>query len=68
MRESDVGAARLWPSALGLMGVRVPLHAYLTATAGAGFVPADRTQSAVLFDAFVLATSLGQSFLSFPAP
>jgi maltose alpha-D-glucosyltransferase/alpha-amylase len=58
VRESDVDAARPWALHWASWASASFLQAYLTATASAAFVPGDRTQSAVLYDAFVLERAL----------
>jgi maltose alpha-D-glucosyltransferase/alpha-amylase len=58
VRESDVDAARPWALHWKTWASASFLQAYLTATAGRPFVPAERDQIAVLFEAFVLERAL----------
>jgi maltose alpha-D-glucosyltransferase/alpha-amylase len=58
VRESDVDAARPWALHWKTWASASFLEAYLTATAGRPFVPAERDQIAVLFEAFVLERAL----------
>jgi maltose alpha-D-glucosyltransferase/alpha-amylase len=60
VRESDVDAARPWALHWKTWASASFLQAYLTATAGFPFVPAERDQIAVLFEAFVLERALYQ--------
>jgi maltose alpha-D-glucosyltransferase/alpha-amylase len=60
VRESDVDAARPWALQWATWASASFLQAYLAATAGRPFVPADRDQIAVFFQAFVLERALYQ--------
>jgi maltose alpha-D-glucosyltransferase/alpha-amylase len=60
VRESDVDAARPWALHWKTWASASFLQAYLTATAGRPFVPAERDQIAVFFEAFVLERALYQ--------
>jgi maltose alpha-D-glucosyltransferase/alpha-amylase len=60
VREADVEAARSWAVQWSSWASASFLDAYLTRAAGAAFLPTDRAQSAVLFDAFVLEQALYQ--------
>jgi maltose alpha-D-glucosyltransferase/alpha-amylase len=60
VRESDIDAARPWAMHWASWASASFLQAYLAATAGAPFIPDDRDQIAVLFDAFVLERRLYQ--------
>jgi maltose alpha-D-glucosyltransferase/alpha-amylase len=60
VREADVDAARPWAVHWSSWASAAFLDAYLTKAAGAPFLPTDRDQSAVLFDAFVLEQALYQ--------
>ncbi len=60
VRESDVEAARPWALHWKTWAAASFLQAYLTTTAGPPFVPSERHQVAVLFEAFVLERTLYQ--------
>jgi maltose alpha-D-glucosyltransferase/alpha-amylase len=60
VRESDIDAARPWALHWKTWASASFLRAYLAATAGSPFVPADRESLAMLFDAFVLERALYQ--------
>src|SRR5262249_5081400 len=60
MRETDLEAARPWALHWASWVSASLLQSYLSAAAGAAFLPADREQAATLFDAFVLERSLYQ--------
>jgi maltose alpha-D-glucosyltransferase/alpha-amylase len=60
VRETDVDAARPWAMHWSSWASAAFLNAYLQAAAGVAFLPPERDQSAVLFDAFVLERALYQ--------
>ncbi len=60
VREADVDAARPWAVHWASWASAAFLDAYMAKAAGAPFLPTDRDQSAVLFDAFVLEQALYQ--------
>jgi maltose alpha-D-glucosyltransferase/alpha-amylase len=60
VREADVDTARPWAVQWSSWASAAFLDAYLRKAAGAPFLPTDRDQSAVLFDAFVLEQALYQ--------
>ena len=60
VRDTDVDAARRWAVHWSSWASASFLDAYLRRGAGAPFLPTDRDQSAVLFDAFVLEQALHQ--------
>ena len=60
VRESDVPAARPWAMHWSSWASASFLHAYMERAAGAPFLPAEREQSVVLFDAFLLEQALYQ--------
>jgi maltose alpha-D-glucosyltransferase/alpha-amylase len=60
VRETDVAAARPWALHWKSWTSASFLQAYLEATAGQPFIPAERDQLAVLFEAFVLERALYQ--------
>jgi len=60
VRESDIDAARPWALHWSSWASASFLQAYLERAQGAPFLPADRDEGAVLFDAFVLERALYQ--------
>ena len=60
VRDTDVEAARPWAVHWSSWASASFLDAYLRRAAGAPFLPTDRDQSSVLFDAFVLEQALHQ--------
>jgi maltose alpha-D-glucosyltransferase / alpha-amylase len=60
VRESDVDAARSWALQWTSWASASFIRAYLEATTGAVFIPAERDAMAVLFDAFALEGALYQ--------
>ena len=60
VRDADVEAARPWAMHWSSWASASFLGAYLAKAAGASFLPTDRAQSAVLFDAFVVERALYQ--------
>jgi maltose alpha-D-glucosyltransferase / alpha-amylase len=60
VRESDVDTAQPWAQHWTSWASASFINAYLSATAGARFVPAERDQTALLFDAFLLERTLYQ--------
>jgi maltose alpha-D-glucosyltransferase / alpha-amylase len=68
VRDSDVDAARPWALHWASWVAASFMRAYLTATAGARFIPVDREQLAVLFDAFVLERALYELWTELDEP